>query len=104
MTRSRDISREIVRLGVPALGALAADPLVSLVDTAFVGRLGTVELGALGVATAIFTLMFVTFNFLAYGTTSLVAQRIGAGQHGSAARIVSQGVFLAVVIGLISVR
>ncbi|MDH5372901.1 MAG: MATE family efflux transporter [Acidimicrobiia bacterium] len=103
MTRSRDISREIVRLGVPALGALAADPLVSLVDTAFVGRLGTVELGALGVATAIFTLMFVTFNFLAYGTTSLVAQRIGAGQREGAARIVGQGVFLAVLIGLISV-
>lgn len=101
MNQPREISREIIRLGVPALGALAADPLVSLVDTAFVGRLGATQLGALGVATSIFTLMFVTFNFLAYGTTSLVAQRIGAGRRESAAQIVGQGVFLALVIGAV---
>jgi MATE family multidrug resistance protein len=102
VTQSRRISREIIRLSVPALGALAADPLVSLVDTAFVGRLGATELGALGVATSIFTLMFVTFNFLAYGTTSLVAQRVGAGRPKAAAEIVGQGVFLAVAIGLVA--
>ena len=101
MTSSRDISREIFRLGVPALGALAADPVVSLVDTAFVGRLGATNLGGLGVATSIFTLMFVTFNFLAYGTTSLVAQRIGAGRRPEAARIVGQGIVLALIIGAI---
>ena len=94
------LSREIIRLGVPALGALAADPLVSLVDTAFVGQLGSVELGALGVATAIFTLMFATFNFLAYGTTSLVARHLGSGRSDLAAQIVLQGIVLAVAIGL----
>ena len=94
------LSREIIRLGVPALGALAADPLVSLVDTAFVGQLGSVELGALGVATAIFTLMFATFNFLAYGTTSLVARHLGSGRSDLAAQIVLQGIVLAIVIGL----
>ncbi|MFW2340890.1 MAG: MATE family efflux transporter, partial [Acidimicrobiia bacterium] len=94
------LSREIIRLGVPALGALAADPLVSLVDTAFVGQLGSVELGALGVATAIFTLMFATFNFLAYGTTSLVARHLGSGRSDLAAQIVLQGIVLAIAIGL----
>ena len=34
--------RAIFALAFPALGALAADPIVSLVDTAFVGRLGAV--------------------------------------------------------------
>ena len=85
---------------MPALGALAADPLVSLVDTAFVGRIGSVELGALGVATAIFTLMFATFNFLAYGTTSLVARHLGSGRSDMAAQIVLQGIVLAIAIGL----
>ena len=39
--------RDIVRLAVPALGALAAEPLYLLVDTAMVGHLGTDELAAL---------------------------------------------------------
>ena len=69
--RSHD--RQILRLAVPALGALAADPLVSLVDTAFVGRLGATELGALGVNAAVFAVAFALFSFLAYGTTPLVA-------------------------------
>lgn len=97
--QSRLISREIVRLAVPALGALAADPVVSLVDTAFVGRLGTNELAGLGVASAIFMLAFATFNFLAYGTTSLVARRIGAGDRPGAGQIVVQAIVIAVVIG-----
>jgi len=99
-SKPEGLSREIIRLGVPALGALAADPLVSLVDTAFVGQLGSVELGALGVATAIFTLMFATFNFLAYGTTSLVARHLGSGRSDLAAQIVLQGIVLAIAIGL----
>jgi len=56
--------REIVALALPALGALIADPLLSLVDTAFVGRIGTDALGGLGVATALFTVSFFLFNFL----------------------------------------
>ena len=59
----------ILAFAVPALGTLAADPLVSAVDTAFVGRLGTPALGALGVNAGIFAMAFLVFNFLAYGTT-----------------------------------
>ena len=33
--------REIARLAIPAVGALAAEPLYVLTDTAIVGRLGT---------------------------------------------------------------
>ncbi|MBT8198638.1 MAG: MATE family efflux transporter, partial [Acidimicrobiia bacterium] len=60
--------REILALAIPALGTLAADPLVSLVDTAFVGRIGAVELAALAIAAAIFGVVFWAFSFLAYGT------------------------------------
>jgi putative MATE family efflux protein len=88
-------------LAVPALGALAADPLVSLVDTAFVGRLGAVALGALGVNSAVFTLVFFLFNFLAYGTTPLVGQAVGAGRPDTAGRIVTQALALAVAIGVV---
>ena len=47
MVRRSPYDREILRLAVPALGALAAEPLYVLVDTAIVGHLGTTELAAL---------------------------------------------------------
>ncbi len=97
---ARPVDREIVRLALPALGALAADPLVSLVDTAFVGRLGADELGALGVATAVFVVAFFVFNFLAYGTTPLVAQAVGRGDREDAGRTVVAALLTAAVLGV----
>ena len=81
---SRSYDRDIIALALPALGALAADPLVSLVDTAFVGRLNATALGALGVNTSIFSLAFFVFNFLAYGTTPLIGRAIGRGDRAAA--------------------
>jgi putative MATE family efflux protein len=99
----RDLDREIFRLAVPALGTLAADPLVSLIDTAFVGRLGRIPLGALGVSVAVFTLAFFLFNFLAYGTTPLIAGAVATGDRDRAGRLTSAALLLAVAIGVISV-
>lgn len=99
--RSRRYDREILALAVPALGALAADPLVSLVDTAFVGRLGAVELAALGVNAAVFSLAFMAFNFLAYGTTPMIGKAVGRGDRKAAGRIVTQAFVLALVIGAV---
>lgn len=97
------LDREILALAVPALGTLAADPLVSLVDTAFVGRLGVVPLAALGVNASIFSLAFLVFNFLAYGTTPLVARAVGEGDRDRAGRLAVEALTLAVVVGLIAV-
>jgi putative MATE family efflux protein len=91
--------RTILALAVPAVGALAADPLYSLVDTAFVGHLGTPQLGALAVGTAAFTASFWLFSFLAYGVTPRVAAALGAGDDGSAARVGVQALTLAVLLG-----
>lgn len=96
---SSRLDRDIVRLAVPALGALAADPLVSMVDTVFVGRLGVIPLAALGVNTSIFALAFVVFNFLAYGTTPMVAREVGRGDRTAAGNVVMQAFLLAVVVG-----
>jgi MATE family multidrug resistance protein len=95
--------REILALAIPALGTLAADPLVSLVDTAFVGRLGVIPLAALGVNASIFSLAFLIFNFLAYGTTPLVARAVGEGDRARAGRIAVEALTLAVLAGLVAV-
>jgi putative MATE family efflux protein len=63
-----------VKLALPALIAMLADPLLSLVDTAYVGRLGTNELASLGACTSVFHLAFNTFRATTFATTSLVGR------------------------------
>lgn len=99
--RSRH-DREILALALPALGALAADPLVSLIDTAFVGRLGAGPLAALGLTTSIFSLAFFLFIFLAYGTTPLVGRALGRGDLDGAGRTVTQALTLALLVGVVT--
>ncbi|MGD2069723.1 MAG: MATE family efflux transporter [Gemmatimonadota bacterium] len=96
------LDREILALAVPALGALAADPLVSMVDTAFVGRLGVTPLGALGVNASVFSLAFVVFNFLAYGTTPMIARAVGRGDRGRAGRLAVEALTLAGIAGAVA--
>ncbi|WP_108666705.1 MATE family efflux transporter [Euzebya rosea] len=93
--------REILGLALPATVALAADPLLGLVDTALVGRLGTDELAALGVATAVFTTAFVVFNVLTYGTTARVAQLVGARRPADAATFTVQAIWASLAAGLL---
>jgi putative MATE family efflux protein len=93
--------REILRLALPALGALAAEPLYVLADTAVVGRIGTPELGGLAVASSILLVGYSLFIFLAYGTTAAVARLIGAGAHREAAHQAVQGMWLAAMVGVV---
>ncbi|XP_020590761.1 protein DETOXIFICATION 42-like isoform X1 [Phalaenopsis equestris] len=70
-----ELGREVARIAIPAAMALAADPLASLVDTAFIGRLGSVELAAVGVSIAIFNQVSkVAIYPLVSVTTSFVAE------------------------------
>lgn len=100
-SRLNKTDRAILALAIPALGALAIDPLLTLADTAFVARLGTIELAALGVDTAILGFAFFAFNFLAYVTTPLVARAIGRGNTEEARRWVGDALLLAVGLGVI---
>jgi MATE family multidrug resistance protein len=87
---------------VPALGTLAADPIVSLVDTAFVGQLGKTPLAALGVSVAVFSVAFFLFNFLAYGTTPLIAGAVARGDSNEAGRLTVAALVLGTTIGVIT--
>jgi putative MATE family efflux protein len=91
---------EILRLALPALGALAAEPLYILVDTAIVGHLGRSQLAALGAAATALGVL-ATFNFLQYGTTAQVARATGAGEHAVARRLGAQALWLSLGIGIV---
>ncbi|KAL0339087.1 UNVERIFIED_CONTAM: protein DETOXIFICATION 43 [Sesamum angustifolium] len=70
-----ELGREILQIALPAALALAADPIASLIDTAFIGHLGPVEIAAVGVSIAIFNQASkVTIFPLVSITTSFVAE------------------------------
>ncbi|RPI22387.1 MAG: MATE family efflux transporter, partial [Actinobacteria bacterium] len=100
--RPGPFDREIFRLAIPALGALAADPLVSLVDTAFVGRLGAEPLAGVAIAAALFAIVFAVFNFLEYAVTPLVATAIGAGRRREAGAASAMAFVLGGVSGVLA--
>jgi putative MATE family efflux protein len=92
--------REIVRLAVPALGALAAEPLYLLADTAIIGNLGTPELAALALAAALLSTLVSLCIFLTYATTAQVARLHGAGEDARAGALAAQALWLSLAIGL----
>lgn len=92
---------EILALAVPAFGALVAEPLFLLADSAIIGHLGTLPLAGLGVAGTALTTLVAVFVFLAYGTTAAVARRIGAGDLAAALRQGIDGMWLALLLGVV---
>ena len=99
-TQSSRYDREIFSLALPALGALAAEPLYVLADTAIVGHLGRPQLAALGLAGTVLAGTFTIFNFLMFATTAVVARASGAGQHERAARLAAQALWVSLAIGV----
>ncbi|MEJ7796123.1 MAG: MATE family efflux transporter [Nocardioides sp.] len=94
--------REILRLAVPAFLALSAEPLFLLSDAAIVGHLGTTPLAGLGIAAVVLQTAVGLCVFLAYGTTASVARHLGAGDTRGALAQGVDGIWLAVVIGVIT--
>ncbi|MFI9113349.1 MATE family efflux transporter [Streptomyces venezuelae] len=100
---SRDVrrqhDREIVALALPAFGALVAEPLFLMVDSAIVGHLGTPQLAGLAIAAALLSTAVSVFVFLAYATTAAVARRVGSGDLQAAIRQGMDGIWLALLLG-----
>jgi putative MATE family efflux protein len=103
LSRLTAADRRIVGLAIPALGTLAAEPLYRIVDTAIVGRLGTDQLAGLAVAVTLLALVVAGSNFLTYGTTQRVANRLGAGRADEAADVGVQAMWLAIIVSLAAV-
>ena len=100
-SRTRAIDREVLRLAVPALGALVAEPLFLLADSALVGHLGVAPLAGLGIASAVLQTIVGLMIFLAYSTTPAVARRFGAGRPGDAVSVGIDGMWLALGLGAV---
>lgn len=95
------VHRRILWLAVPAIGTLVADPLLGAVDTAVAGRLGSEELGALGLAVGLLSAATWVFNFLVFGTTTTVAHAVGRGDRAAAGRRVAHAAVAATALGVV---
>ncbi|MCK6066071.1 MULTISPECIES: MATE family efflux transporter [Microbacterium] len=100
-TRGASLNRDILRLAVPAFGALVAEPLFLLVDSALIGHLGVAPLAGLGIAGAVLQTIVGLMVFLAYSTTPAVARRFGAGDPTRAVSVGIDGMWLALALGAV---
>ena len=92
----------MLRLAASAFVVLAAEPSFVLVDTAVVGHLGPVPLGALGIGGTLLSLVAIIGGFLEYGTTSRAARWFGAGQRDRAIEEGATASVLALILGAIA--
>jgi putative MATE family efflux protein len=92
--------KEIVKLAGPALLSLLIDPVLTLIDTGYVGRLGGVPLAALGPCTSIFHAAFNTFRALTASTTALVSRALARGEVQEAGEVVQNTLAIAAVLGV----
>lgn len=97
---STSLNRQVLSLALPALGALIAEPLFVLADSAMVGHLGAVSLAGLSLASTILTTTVGLFVFLAYATTATTARLFGAGRRTQGLRAGVDGMWLALLLGL----
>lgn len=97
----KSLNRRILALAVPAFGALIAEPLFVLADSALVGQLGTETLAGMSIAATLITTVVGLMNFLAYSVTPAVARAFGAHRLARAYRIGVDGVWVALGLGLL---
>lgn len=91
--------RTLVALSLPVLVSLVAEPITGIVDTAFISRLGTAPMAALGIATALLSGIFWIFNFLGIGTQTEVARAAGAGRLAVGAEVAGLSICLGAALG-----
>ena len=71
------MNKEILRLAIPNIISNISIPLLSTVDTALMGRMSVLHVGAVGVGSMIFNFIYWNFGFLRMGTTGMTAQAFG---------------------------
>lgn len=94
--------RQVVKFAVPALGAVLCDPVMTLVDTACVGRISASYLAALGPNTSIFGFVAMIFQFLTIATTGMVSRNMDAKDAKGLAMVISDALTIAILMGILS--
>ena len=92
--------RSIFYIAVPMILSNVSAPLLGLVDTAIVGRIGTTEIGSVAIGATTFSLIFSSFVFLRICTTGYIAQSWGSKNTAEAENIIQNTISISIVCGL----
>ena len=95
------IPRLIISLSIPTTLSMLVTNIYNLVDTAFVGQLGTSQSGAVGVIFGFMSIIQAIGFMFGQGAGSIAARRLGARDNQSASRIASTGVLSSFGIGVL---
>lgn len=100
------VSRALLRLSMPLIGAMFLETAFNLVNTLWVGRVGTLSLAAVNLASFPVWLLFALSGVVTTGTNAVVAQELGAAagcpeRRQGAVRAGALGIRLALLFGVI---
>ena len=96
----RDDSRQVIRLASPVVIGMTSFTLLSVVDTAMLGRLGAPPLAASGIAGVLYFGIVFSLAGIGVGVQTLTARRFGEGNFSSCGPVVNSGVALALLLGI----
>lgn len=100
--KSPSLNKSILAIAAPAIVANITTPLLSLVDLAIVGHLGSADyIAAIAVGGTVFNMLYWLFGFLRFGTSGLTAQAFGAGNRRDNTLIALRSATIAIAIGLL---
>ncbi|GJD12133.1 protein detoxification 44, chloroplastic [Galdieria sulphuraria] len=86
-------------VAVPSYASMLLDPLSALVDTMYVGRLGSIPLGGVGLSNTIFGYFTFLFFFLVITTTSSVAAAAAGNDKTEISKVICHSIWIALAFG-----
>jgi len=92
------IVRNIFALALPAMASNVFQTVLGLIDMAFVGRLGTSSITAVGASFSVMFLIMTIAISISIGTIALIARFVGAGDSDYASRIAIQALVFGTII------
>lgn len=95
------MNKEILKLAIPNIISNISVPLLSSVDTALMGRLSEVHIGAVGIGAMIFNFVYWNFGFLRMGTTGIAAQAYGNQNDSNIIQTLGRALLVGVTISLL---
>jgi len=94
------LAKDVLRLATPVTLGMLTFTLLSIVDTAMLGRLGAVPLAAAGVAGVLYFAVVFPLSSMSVGTQALVARRFGEGNALQCGQILNTGLVLCLAFGI----
>lgn len=91
---------DIWRVAYPILISLVMQTLINVTDTAFMGRVGEIELGATALVSVYYLTIYMAVFGFSVGAQILIGRRNGEGNYNSIANIVVQGALFLIGIAV----